>query len=506
MAKKTYRIIKKDNEAREALKRGIDAVVDVVKMTLGPRGRNCIFEYKNKVPRVTNDGVSIAREIILKDEIEDLGAQTVIEAGQKTNQMVGDGTTSSMVLTQKIVEKAFEAFDTKSSLVGGGQDPMSIKREIDRNCEKVVEELKKSAKKITKLEDIENVAITSMEDEKIGKIIAEMVKRVGVNGFISVDDSYNYETETDIIEGMKFYGRYAADFMITNARRQAVFEDTDILVSNHNIETRHQIIPIADKVLKNKKKKFVIFARKFSPEVLASIYNTARYAHFDILAVKIPSLLDEQREDICCYTGANFIDKEKGMELENAKLSDLGRAAKVIVTEEETIILGGGGNKKDIKERIKTLKENIKVEEDEMFRKKIERRIASLTGGVGVIKVGGKSDTEKYYLKAKIEDAVHATKAALEEGVVKGGGLALKEIAEKLDENILTEALKSCYEQIQENAGGELKIGNVLDPVKVVRVALENACSVAGTLITTSSAMAWKRFYFDEEIKRLLDE
>lgn len=507
--KKTYRIIKKGSEAREKLKSGIDQVVDTVKTTLGSKGRNSIFEYRGKVPRVTNDGVSIAKEIIIKDEIEDLGAQAVIDVAVKTNDMVGDGTTTSMVLSQSIIQKAFENFDSGKSLIDTKGDAMEIKRQIDKECKEIIKKLESKAKKIKTKEDLKNVAIASMEDEKLGKTISEIVWKVGKDGFVAVDDSYQYEIETDVIAGMKVYANYAAKFMATNTeRKEAVFEETKVLVTDRIVETRDQIVPIAQSIKKDGGKKFVIFAKKFSKEVLVSIFNTAKRAGFDILAVKIPSLTTEQIEDLCIYLGADFISEEQGKEIKKTNIKQLGYAKKVIVNEDEAIIISSNGRKNIIKNRVKDLKEQMKKEEDKRFKKKIERRIASINSSVGQIKVGGNTDVEKYYTKLKIEDAIHSCQAALEEGIVKGGGLALKEIADDLDDNyILKEPIQSPYNQIKENAGGTIDIKeNIIDPLKVVKIALRNACSLAGTFCTTESAMAWKRYYLEEEIEKLIQK
>lgn len=506
MQKKDYLIIKRGSEARKALKRGIDEVVDTVKTTLGGKGRNSIFEMKNKPPRVTNDGVSIAKEIILEDEIENLGAQAIIDAAIKTNDMVGDGTTTTMVIAQALIDSVFKEL-AEGSMLSDSADLMGKRREIFDTCDKAIEKLEKKAKKIEKIEDIEKVATSSVEDEKWGKIVAEMVEKVGKDGFVSVDDSYFYETETEVVNGMRFLARPAADFMTTNEeKKEAVFDDVLVVVTNHEIETPGQLTPLAKLVQKDNRKKMVVIAPKFQKGVLATMYNTSVKAGFDILAIKAPSLTTDEWNDLAVYLGAEFIDSKKGMKLENSELDEMGWCEKIVSNEEETVIIGGGGAESEVKERIKYLKGQIKIEEDKRFKKKLERRIASLTGGVGIIKVGASSDIEKHYLRLKIEDAVQSTKIAMADGIVKGGGVALKEIADEMGDNILTKALNAPYEQIQQNAGGKLKIGsNIVDPVKVVSTALKNACSVAGTLITTESAMAPKRDYNREALKRLLN-
>jgi len=496
-----HRLIKTDKECRMALKRGVDAVADVVKKTLGPYGRNVIIERKKKVPRITNDGVSVASEIVLKDETEDVGAQAVIDAAIKTNEQVGDGTTTSIVLAQAVFEEVINRLDEKNSILSSSCNLLDLKRKIDKSCKEVVKKLIKSSKQIKTKEDLDNVAITSIEDEEMGKIVSNMVWTIGKDGFVNVEDSFLQETETDIIKGMKFFGKYAAPFMITNSKKQAVFRAVSVLVTNEPLEDPNNLKGIAEQVAQRGRPELVVFAPLFSVETLSSIFNTHKQANFRILAIKVASATPEQLEDLACYVGANFIDKDKEMSVESASFNDLGYAQRIIATDDETIVIGGKGEQKDINARIKEIKSHLVLETLPEFKKNIERRIASLSGGVGVIKVGAKSEVERGYIRLKVEDGVCATKAALQEGVVKGGGLALKEIADKLPKgDILKNALSKPYEQIQENAGGKLEIGNVLDPVKVVRIALENACSLASTLATTESSIVWKRPELAEDV------
>lgn len=497
-----HRLIKTGIECRKALKKGIDAVADIVKKTLGPQGRNVIIEMQKSVPRITNDGVSVAREVVLKDEIEDLGAQAVIDAAVKTNEQVGDGTTTSIVLSQAIVNEAIKRLDEKSSIIGSSCNLMEIKREIKKSCDEVIKKLGKVSKIIKTKDDLENVAITSIEDEKMGKIVADIVWKIGKDGYVGVEDSYLQETETNVIPGMKFFGKYAAPFMATNNRKEAVFRAVPILITNESIDDPNYLKTLSEAVMRHGRDQFVLFAPSYSIEVLSAIYNTHNKANFSILAVKTASLTNEELEDIACYTGAKFIDREKDMSVNTAIFEDLGYARKVISTQDETIVIDGRGEQEDLKERIIKIREGYKVDSDPMFKQKMERRVASLSGGIGMIKVGSKSDIEKGYIRLKVEDGVYATKAALQEGVVKGGGLALKDIADKLPkDDILKGALSVPYEQIQENAGGKLEIGDVLDPTKVVRIALENACLLAGILITTESAIAWHRPSLIEDIQ-----
>jgi len=493
-----YTDIKTGKEARDALRAGVNKVADVVRSTLGPSGRNVVIWRKNKKPQVTNDGVRIAQSIKLKDPTERLAADILVEAATRTNDIVGDGTTTSTVVAQRIINDGFDKVDSGASLVKSTKNVMDVYREIEAAEREVVEELRKVAKPVKTREDIEKVAIASVENLPIGKAIAEMIEKVGKDGFITVEEGFSLETETDVISGMQFHGTYAAPFMVTNEKKEAVFANASILVTNHEIDRPMALESLAAHLVQAKKRELVIFASKFSKEAVASFYATSQ-AGFHILAVKTPSLTEEQLEDVAVYVGAKFIDKTKDMELESVMPTDLGLAEKIIVNHDDTAIIGGKGEARAVEERVALLKDHLKVEKHDVFKKKINQRIGSLSGGIGVIRVGALTEVERGYLKHKIEDAVNATKAALEEGVVKGGGVAFKEIADKLpDGHILKNALKAPYEQIQENAGGSLKVGpNVLDPVKVTRTALENACSVAKTLLTTECAIAEK----DDEIE-----
>jgi len=508
MPKQHYRIIKKGQEARESLKNGVDKVVDVVKTTLGPYGKNNIFEERGRTPIITNDGVTLARQILLEDEIEELGASTATETALKTNEMVGDGTSTSLVLMQSILNEAFKRLDTGKSLLQGEINAMGVKREIDESLKNVLSKLNNKAKKIESQEDIRKVAFASVEDEFWADKIAEMMHELGKDGFVAVDDTYFYESDIEIIKGMRFPGKPGHNWMWTNPeRRESSKENVNIMVTNNEVESAVQAEAIVKPLFKRGEKKMVIMAPKFSADVLKSLVATRLQGKFDVLAVKIPALTTDQIEDICLYTGATFVNAKAGMSLQNTTPSEMGWARKVVVRDKEVVIIDGKGSKKEVNKKIKELKERIKNEEVKRDKEKLKRRIASLSSGVGIIKVGSSSDSEKYYIKHKLDDAVNAVKSAMEEGVVKGGGLALKEISSKLDKkDILKSPLISPYETIQENAGGNLKISdNILDPVKVVKIALKNACSVAGTLATTESAMAWKESSLENELTNYIN-
>jgi len=513
---KPYRIVETGPEVRLKIKRGIDIVANVVKSTLGSCGKNALIEWKRRAPVVTNDGISIAREIFLRDELENLGAQTLIEVGNKTNEMVGDGTTTSMVLAWAIINEMMKDEIEGELLIKNKTNLMEKYRQVKTEQKKVIEELNKMAIPVKDKETMIRVASLSVENEELGKMIADIREKIGINGFISVEENFGYETEYEITSGMKVPGTYAATWMITHLeKKQAIFEDCPILILNQNIETGKDLMRnpatfegIINDLLQSGESRLVIMAPKFLNPALLSLYIAATRSNFKTLAVKIPALTNEEIEDIAIYTGARFLDKDKGDTADKAVKEDLGRVEKIIVTKDDIFIIGGKKNRKAIKERIDALKEQKKLEKTDMFKKRLERRIASLSGGVGLIKVGARTDTERTYLKLKVEDGDYALKAAMEEGVVPGGGLALKKIADKMPKgSILKEALKIPYLQIQENAGGKLEIGkDVLDPVKVTKTALENACSLAGIFITIESAIAMPRSDLEDEIINFLQK
>ena len=503
-----YKIQARDQKAQEKTIEGVNEIVDTVKITLGPCGRNVLTDKKG-ASRITNDGVSIASDIVLKDELANTAAQAIVEAGIKQRDMVGDGTTTAMLLTGAIVKEA----TSKIGISGFGENPMSLKKQISKSCEVVVEELKKMSVPVKTKEELERVASLALEDEKLGKMVADIVGKVGKDGFVSVDDTYGYEITNEVVQGMKFYGTYAYKLPkeFADMKKKAMFEDSPILVVDGQFESLEALTYVLNVVQNTLKKKcVVIIAESFSKEVLNLMTRVAVDYKFPILPIKTPSLTDEAREDISLFTGAKFFTQQtpETQIFEKAtRHEDYGWADKVIVDMEDVIIVGGKGDKKAIENRIKELKEHVKIEKTLEFKKRIERRIASIAGKVGIIKVGANTDAEKYYLMKKLENAVNSSKAAMEEGIVPGGGLALKKIAEKLPKDILTEVLKAPYKQIQENAGGNLKIGkDIIDPVKVTRIALQNACSLAGMLITTGAIVVWKQLTLEKVVKDIMDD
>ena len=511
---KDYREILSSSDARDKLKKGVDTVVDIVKSTLGPYGRNYIVDQTNhkKVPRISNDGATIARELTLKDPIENLGCQAVIEASIKTDQMVGDGTSTTLVLTQAILNSIK---DNKMVVGKKKNNVIDTKKQIEKEGKEVVVLLEKQAKKDITLKELEIVANTAGEDEKMGKVIADMAYKIGPEGFILVEDTFDYKTTTETISGMKISGSYAAEYLVTDPRKKQIkTTEVPILITNEPLEGNVNEIKKKLNILYNIVKQqgysgITMLAPKYSTEALKVLHATmADFIQgkndFIVFAAKTPSLSPNELEDIACYTGGKFIDIEKNMKIEDVIYEDFGKIEKLVAGEDDIILFKGAGKEQDREKRIKDIQGQIKQEKDIATRKRFERRIASLIGTQGIIKVGAGTDIEKYYKKDKIDDAIHACQAALQDGVVKGGGLALKEISDKLPKKyLLKEALLSPYNQIQDNAGGDLKIENVLDPVKVVKIALENAVSFSATFLTIEHAIAWAD---NPELKDLLKE
>lgn len=489
------KILVRGKEARRKIRKAINEVADTVRVTLGPGGRNALIDRDWRTPRITNDGVFIAGNISPDDEIEAIATHAFVQAARKTNEKVGDGTTTSIVLAQKIINDCFDRLDSNdTSLIEGGgnrENAMQMSRDIMSEAEKVIKEIKKVTRKTEGIDDLIDVATVSMESREHGKMVAEMVEKVGVHGFIDVTEGFHGKVETEIIEGMKIRGKTPAPFMITNPNRMLVeVEDVSVVVTNMRLDNPAELAGLTQPLHQRGVRKLVIFCENVTEEVMMDVYK-AWQAGFKIFILKYPSLTTEEIEDVAVYCGGKFFNRHGGDTLHAVKPEDIGKVERVIADESDIMIVGGSGN---AEERIKILKDQIHAEKDNRFKLKLKRRIASIASGIGVIRAGAASEVEAGYLKLKFEDAVNATQAALEEGVVEGGGLCLKKIAEKLPKSILTEALKAPYEQNKENNGGSLKIDkHIIDPAKVERLAVENACSVAGTMITTESVIADKR-------------
>lgn len=521
-----------DSEVRAALKRGVDIVAGAVKVTIGPRGRNVALDRSWGSPTITNDGVSIAKEISLPDKFENMGAAIIKEVATKTNDKAGDGTTTAVVLAQAIINEGLK----RTAL---GANAMMVRRGIEAAAKDAVEELKKMAKPIKGKEDIRQVATISAESAELGKTIGDIVEKVGKDGVVTVEESQSIGIESDFVEGMEFDKGYVSAYLVTNPERmEAEMKDAPILVTDKKISTIKEILPLLEKIAQAGKKDLVIIADDVDGEALATfIVNKLRGA-FNVLAVKAPGYGDRKKDmlqDIATTVGGQVVSEELGVKLENVELNVLGRASRVVATKDSTVIVGGKGKKGDIEARVAQL-HTIRENTDSKFdQEKLDERIAKLTGGVAVLRVGAATETEMKYLKDKIEDAVNATKAAIAEGIVTGGGSALAKVGHKLGKKvgagahdefsigykILLSALGAPLLQIAQNAGREdaevvlrevvMKGGNfgydassendeaaivdmfeagIIDPVKVTRSGVENAASAAAVLLTTEAAVA----------------
>lgn len=517
-----------NEQARAALKRGVDKVADAVKITLGPRGRNVVYDRGYGSPMITNDGVSIAKEITLPDKFENMGAEIIKEVAGKTNDIAGDGTTTAVVLTQAIVREGMKQ-------VSMGQNAMGLRRGIERAAEEAVAALREMSKPIKGKQEIKQVAVISAESEELGSIIAETIEKVGKDGVVTVEESQSFGVDSEVVEGLEFDKGYVSPYMITNAERmEAEYRDVPILLTDKKIASIKEILPLLERLAQSGKKDLVIVADDIEGEALATFVVNKLRGGFNVLGVKAPGYGDRKRDmlgDIAATVGAKVISEELGVKLESAEPSMLGRAAKVIATKDKTVIVGGKGKKADIDARIAQLKKQLDQTESKFDSEKLEERIAKLSGGVAVIHVGAATETEMKYLKLKIEDAVNATKAAIEEGIVPGGGVALVRAAEKLrqkkhaagnDEeragfDLVIRALEAPLREIAVNAGkgdgsiivervkemsgmggynartGEFEkdmiAAGIVDPVKVTRSGVQNSASAAAILLTTEVAI-----------------
>lgn len=520
------KIIAFDEEARRGLERGLNTLADAVKVTLGPRGRNVVLEKKWGAPTITNDGVSIAKEIELDDPYEKIGAELVKEVAKKTDDVAGDGTTTSVVLAQALVREGLRN-------VAAGADPISLKRGIEKAVEAVSTELVASAKEIETKEEIAATASISAADTTIGELIAEAIDKVGKEGVVTVEESNTFGTELELTEGMRFDKGYLSAYFVTDADRQeAVYEDAYVLIVNSKISNIKDLLPLVDKVIQTGKQ-LLIIAEDVDGEALATLVLNKIRGIFKSVAVKAPGFGDRRKaqlQDIAILTGGQVISEEVGLKLENATLDLLGQARKVIITKDETTIVEGAGDADLIAGRVKQIRQEIENTDSDYDREKLQERLAKLAGGVAVIKAGAATEVELKERKHRIEDAVRNAKAAVEEGIVAGGGVALiqagKTAFEKLslqgDEqtgaNIVKVAIDAPLKQIALNAGLEpgvvvdrvrnLPVGQGLnaatgeyvdmlaaginDPVKVTRSALLNAASIAGLFLTTEAVVADK--------------
>ncbi|MBL7045687.1 MAG: chaperonin GroEL [Parcubacteria group bacterium] len=521
-----------NEEARKLLKDGVDKVANAVKVTLGPRGRNVVLDKGYGAPTITNDGVSIAREITLKDKVENLGAEITKEVANKTNEIAGDGTTTSVVIMQSLIEEGMKE-------TSKGASAMAIRSGIEHATERAVDILRKISKPIAGKGEIKQVATISAESEDIGSVISETINTVGINGVVTVEESQSFGIEKEVVEGLEFDKGYVSPYMITNGERmEAEYKDASILITDKKISSIQEIVPLLEKLAQTGKKDLVIIAEDVDGEALATLVVNKLRGAFNVLAIKAPGYGDRKKEvleDIAITTGGQVVSEDVGMKLDGVELSVLGHASRVVSTKDKTVIVGGKGKKAAISERVAQLQTQLASTDSKFDKEKIEERVAKLSGGVAVIRVGAATETEMKYLKLKIEDAVNATKAAIEEGIVPGGGTALIKVSEKLEKefeaekskmsaeekvgfSLVIKALEMPLKQIAHNAGkddgsvivSKVKAGKanagydaakdeivddmlaagIIDPVKVTRSGLQNAASAAAILLTTEVAIA----------------
>jgi chaperonin GroEL len=518
-------------EVKKKLQRGVDTVANAVKVTLGPRGRNVVLDKGFGGPTITNDGVSIAREITLKDKFENMGAEIIKEVATKTNELAGDGTTTATVLTQALVSEGLKQTTM-------GLNSMAVRTGMEHAARDVVEALRQMATQVTSLDQIKQVATISAESVELGEKIAETIDKVGKDGVVTVEESQSFGIETELTEGMQFDKGYVSPYMVTNPERmEAEYKNAHILITDKKIVSVQEILPLLEKIAQTGKKELVIIADDVEGEALATFVVNKLKGGFSVLAVKAPGYGDRKKEllaDIAVTTGGQVISDDIGLKLETTELSQLGKADRVVATKDNTVIVGGVGEKSAITDRVVALKAQLETTTSKFDKEKLEERIAKLSGGVAVIRVGAATETEMKYLKLKIEDAVNATKAAIDEGIVPGGGTSLTRAAAIVEKDMLSKkdldkeelvgysivlkALEMPLKQIADNtgkidgavivqkvkeAGGNagfdaakgvmvedmIKAG-IIDPVKVARAGVQNAVSAAGILLTTECAIA----------------
>ncbi|MDO8462740.1 MAG: chaperonin GroEL [bacterium] len=516
-----------DEAARSAIRRGVDKLADTVTVTLGPKGRNVVLDRGYGSPIITKDGVTVAKDIELEDKFENVGASLVKEVASKTNDVSGDGTTTATLLAQSIINEGMKN-------VTAGANPVAIRRGIEKGVEAIVEELRrKVSKPVSGTQDIAHIAAISANDHEIGALIAKTMEEVGENGVITVEESQSLALESEVVKGMRFDKGYASPYMVTNAERmEAEYHDVRILITDKKISSIQDLLPTLEKVAAEGRKEIVIIAEDVDGEALATLVVNKIRGTFNALAVKAPGFGDRRKEmlkDIAVLTGGRVISEEVGLKLDSVNIADLGQARRVVANKETTTIVEGRGEPAAIADRVAAIKRELDQSDSDFDREKLQERLAKLAGGVGVIKVGASTETEMKEKKARIEDAVQATKAAAEEGVVPGGGVALIRAASALgtvqavgDEqvgiSILRRALEAPLKKIAENAGKDgavvaeevkrrtgnegynaaedryedLVVAGIIDPTKVTRTALQNAASIAALFLTTEAVVTDK--------------
>ena len=520
------KIIKRGDEARKALESGVNQLADTVKVTLGPKGRNVVLDKKFGAPLITNDGVTIAKDIELEDAFENMGAQLVKEVATKTNDAAGDGTTTATLLAQALIREGMKN-------IAAGANPMIVRKGMAKAVDTAVEAIKANSVQISGSDDIASVAANSAADENVGKLIAEAMEKVTADGVITIEESKTAETYSEVVEGMQFDRGYITPYMVTDTdKMEAVIDDAYILITDKKISSIQEILPLLEQIVKTGKK-LVIIAEDVEGEALSTLIVNKLRGTFTCVAVKAPGFGDRRKEmlqDIAILTGGQVISSEIGLELSDTSMEQLGQAKQVKITKENTVIVDGAGNKQDIKERINQIKAQIETTTSEFDKEKLQERLAKLSGGVAVIRVGAATEIEMKEKKLRIEDALSATKAAVEEGIVAGGGTAFinampavtKLVSslsgdEKTGASIVLKALEEPIRQIAANAGlegsvildkivrskkvgygfdaynetyGDMIPAGIVDPTKVTRSALQNAASVAAMVLTTESLVA----------------
>ncbi|MBO0478430.1 chaperonin GroEL [Vagococcus fluvialis] len=517
--------IKFSEDARSSMMRGVDTLADIVKVTLGPKGRNVVLDKSFGSPLITNDGVTIAKEVELEDRFENMGAQLVAEVASKTNDIAGDGTTTATVLTQAIVREGLKN-------VTAGANPIGIRRGIELATKKAVEELHTLSKQVDSKEAIAQVAAVSSGSDTIGELISEAMDKVGNDGVITIEESKGIETELDVVEGMQFDRGYLSQYMVTdNDKMEAVLDNPYLLITDKKISNIQDILPLLEQILQEGKP-LLIIADDVDGEALPTLVLNKIRGTFNVAAVKAPGFGDRRKEmlqDIATLTGATVITEDLGLDLKDTTIEALGTASKVVIDKDNTVIVEGGGNKEAIENRVSLIRSQIAETTSDFDREKLQERLAKLAGGVAVVKVGAATETELKELKLRIEDALNATRAAVEEGIVPGGGTAFVNVLPKLAEidatgdeatgvKIVLRALEEPVRQIAENAGLEGSVivdklkqaqpgvgynaktdewvnmidAGIVDPTKVTRSALQNAASVSALLLTTEGVIADK--------------
>ncbi len=517
------KLIKFNEEARKALEKGVDALADTVKITLGPKGRNVVLDKGYGLPTITNDGVTIAKEIELADQFENLGAQIVKEVATKSNDVAGDGTTTAIVLAQALIKEGLK-------MVSSGANPVFLRKGMEKAAKKVVEELGKRAKKINSNAEIAQVASISAADEEIGTLIAQAMEKVGENGVITVEEAKSLDTTLEVVEGMQFDNGYLSPYMVSDAERMvSELDNPFILITDKKVASMKELLPVLEKTVETGRPMLII-AEDVEGEALATLVVNKLRGTLNVVAVKAPAFGDRRKamlEDIAVLTGGEVITEEKGIKLENADIMSLGQAKKVRVTKDHTVIVDGAGDSAVIKGRVGQIQAQIQETTSDYDKEKLQERLAKLSGGVAVVKVGAATETEMKERKLRIEDALNATRAAVEEGIVPGGGTILVEISKSIEDfklngeegigvEIVKKALFAPLKQIAINAGADAGVilekvkssepgtgydaskeeyvnmikAGIVDPAKVTRSAIQNAVSVSSVLLTTEAVVA----------------